>query len=122
MFYDFEDCTGCPLKDRYQSQRKQITACSQSIYSLPRNCVKNILIETDTLYSVNCSIQVEETFGVLKESYHLKKFRTRGTGNVRNEFLILAFSYNFNKIHTKIQTDRLNLYYHPLIKKDSLKI
>ncbi|MBY7141887.1 hypothetical protein KFZ56_02050 [Virgibacillus sp. NKC19-3] len=48
------------------------------------------------------------------EDYHLKKFRTRGTNNVKNELLILAFGYNLNKIHTKIQADRLNLYYHPL--------
>ncbi|MGX8790593.1 transposase [Oceanobacillus oncorhynchi] len=57
---------------------------------------------------------MEGTFGILKEDYQLKKFRTRGTGNVQNELLILAFGYNFNKIYKKIQANRLDLYYHPL--------
>ncbi|WP_212928679.1 transposase [Oceanobacillus oncorhynchi] len=57
---------------------------------------------------------MEGTFGILKEDYQLKKFRTRGTGNVQNEPLILAFGYNLNKIYKKIQANRLYLYYRPL--------
>ncbi|UUI01458.1 IS1182 family transposase [Oceanobacillus jeddahense] len=113
--YESEDCTGCPLKEKCTKAKgnRQLHVAKEFL-AYRETAQENILTETGTLYRMNRSIQVEGTFGVLKEDYHLKKFHTRGTGNVRNELLILAFGYNLNKIHTKIQADRLNLYYHPL--------
>ncbi|AUJ26520.1 transposase [Virgibacillus dokdonensis] len=113
--YECEDCTSCPLKEKCTKAKgnRQLHVAKEFL-AYRETAQENILTETGTLYRMNRSIQVEGTFDVLKEDYHLKKFRTRGTGNVRNELLILAFGYNLNKIHTKIQANRLNLYYHPL--------
>ncbi|WP_212976441.1 transposase, partial [Bacillus sp. J14TS2] len=113
--YECEDCTGCPLKEKCTKAKgnRQLHVAKEFL-AYRETAQENILTEAGTLYRMNRSIQVEGTFGVLKEDYQLKKFRTRGTGNVRNELLILAFGYNLNKIHTKIQADRLDHYYHPL--------
>ena len=113
--YESEDCTGCPLKEKCtKAKGNRQLHVAKAFMNFRETAQENILTETGPLYSMNRSIQVEGTFGVLKEDYHLKKFLTRGTSNVRNELLILAFGYNLNKIHTKVQTGRLNLYYHPL--------
>ncbi|TCL56476.1 DDE family transposase, partial [Hydrogenispora ethanolica] len=60
---------------------------------------------------VNRSIQVEGAFGVLKDDYNFNRFLTRGKVNVKNEFILLCLGYNVNKLHAKIQGERLG---HPL--------
>ncbi|WP_040985274.1 transposase [Oceanobacillus jeddahense] len=113
--YESQDCIGCPLKEKCTKVKENSQLHIAKTFLAHQETVQeNILTETGTLYRMNHSILVEGIFGVLKEDYHLKKFHTRGTSNVPNELLILAFGYNLNKIHTKIQVDRLNLYYHPL--------
>ncbi|WP_058306120.1 IS1182 family transposase [Gracilibacillus massiliensis] len=113
--YECEDCTGCPLKEKCTKAKgnRQLHVAKQFL-AFRETAQENIQTETGTLYRMNRSIQVEGTFGVIKEDYHLKKFHSRGINNVRNELMILAFGYNLNKIHTKIQSNRIRLYYHPL--------
>ena len=45
------------------------------------------------------SIQVEGTFGVLKEDFGFRRFRRRGIQNVKFEFYLLAIGYNLAKYH-----------------------
>lgn len=47
------------------------------------------------------SIQVEGTFGVLKEDFRFRRFRRRGIQNVKFEFILLAIGYNLSKYHNK---------------------
>lgn len=63
---------------------------------------------------VNRSIQVEGAFGVLKNDYDFNRFLTRGKNNVKTEFLLLYLGYNLNKLHAKIQNDRLGKHLHPI--------
>lgn len=58
------------------------------------------------MYRVNRSIQAEGAIGVVKEDYGFRRFSMRGTENVRIESLLMAFGYNVNKLHNKIQQDR----------------
>ena len=56
---------------------------------------------------MNRSIQVEGAFGVLKNDYGFQRFLLRGKTKVKLEILLLCFGYNINKLHVKIQNDRL---------------
>lgn len=37
----------------------------------------------------------------MKQDYGFRRFLTRGNVNVKTEFLLIAFSYNINKYHSK---------------------
>ena len=53
------------------------------------------------------SIQVEGAFGVLKNDYEFQKFLLRGKTKVKLEILLLCMGYNLNKLHAKIQNERI---------------
>ena len=61
---------------------------------------------------MNRLIQVEGAFGVLKQDYGFTRFLTRGKMNVKIEFFLLCMGYNINKLHAKIQGDRLQKHLH----------
>ena len=63
---------------------------------------------------MNRSIQVEGAFGVLKSDYKFTRFLTRGKNHVKTEFLFLCLGYNINKLHSKIQNDRLGIQLHEI--------
>ncbi len=56
---------------------------------------------------MNRSIQVEGAFGVLKSDYVFQRFLLRGKTKVKLEILLLSMGYNTNKLHGKIQNERL---------------
>ena len=74
--------------------------CQQESY-------ENILTETGIQYRMNRSIQVEGAFGVLKNNYEFQKFLLRGKTKVKLEILLLCMGYNLNKLHVKIQNERI---------------
>ena len=61
---------------------------------------------------MNRSIQVEGAFGVIKWDHNFNRFLTRGKNSVKNEFLLLCFGYNINKLHAKIQNERCEEQLH----------
>ena len=74
--------------------------------------LKNIMSRDGIRYRMNRSIQVEGAFGVLKHDYGFDRFLTCGKINVKIEFLLLCMGYNINKLHAKIQGDRLQSHLH----------
>ena len=59
---------------------------------------------------MNRSIQVEGSFGELKQDMGFRRFLCRGKQNVLAESILLAMSHNVNKLHNKIQSDRTRTY------------
>ena len=49
---------------------------------------------------------------VIKENHNFRRFLTRGKKNVKVEFLLLALAYNLNKLHHKIQQNRLGVSFY----------
>ena len=49
---------------------------------------------------------------VIKENHNFRRFLTRGKKNVKVEFLLLTLAYNLNKLHNKIQQNRLGLSFY----------
>lgn len=80
---------------------------SKSFLEKRQESYENILTETGIQYRMNRSIQVEGAFGVLKNDYEFQKFLLREKTKVKLEILLLCMGYNLNKLHAKIQNERI---------------
>ena len=113
--YECEDCGGCPYKEKCtKSKNNKRLYVSKSFIEKREESYQNILSETGIKYRMNRSIQVEGAFGVLKNDYEFQRFLLRGKTKVKLEILLLCFGYNINKLHAKIQGNRMKSYLFPL--------
>ena len=113
--YECTDCSGCPYKDKCtKAKGNKRLYVSKNFISQRQISYENIMSEMGTKYRMNRSIQVEGAFGVLKNDYDFQRFLLRGKTKVKLEILLLCFGYNINKLHAKIQNDRLKSYLFPL--------
>ncbi len=113
--YECADCNGCPYKDKCTKARgNKRLYVSKNFIRQRQISYENIMSERGTKYRMNRSIQVEGAFGVLKNDYEFQRFLLRGKTKVKLEILLLCFGYNINKLHAKIQNDRLKSYLFPL--------
>ena len=106
--YECEDCTGCSYKEtctRAKNNKKLYV--SKKFIKQRQTSYENITSELGIKYRTNRSIQVEGAFGVLKSDYEFQRFLLRGKTKVKLEILLLCIGYNINKLHAKIQKDRL---------------
>lgn len=65
---------------------------------------------------MNRSIQVEGTFGVIKQDYAFRRFLTRGKQKTETQFLLLAFAYNVQKLRNR---QNFNRFHQALFEKDT---
>ena len=113
--YECSDCSGCVYKGKCtRAKGNKRLYVSKNFIGQRQISYKNIMSETGTKYRMNRSIQVEGAFGVLKNDYGFQRFLLRGKTKVKLEILLLCFGYNINKLHAKIQNDRLKSYLFPL--------
>lgn len=113
--YECENCTGCPYKEKCtKSKNNKKLYVSKSFIEKREESYQNIHSETGIKYRMNRSIQVEGAFGILKNDYGFQRFLLRGKTKVKLEILLLCFGYNINKLHAKIQGDRMKSYLFPL--------
>ena len=106
-YYECEDCAGCPHKKnctRAKGNRKM--RLSKTFLRQRRESMERITSPTGVLLRINRSIQVEGAFGVIKQDYGFRQFLLRGNKKVRTEMFLVAFAYNINKLHNKIQANR----------------
>ena len=87
---------------------------SKNFINLRQKSYENVMSETGIKYRMNRSIQVEGAFGVLKNDYEFQRFLLREKTKVKLEILLLCLGYNINKLHAKIQNDRLGSHMFPL--------
>ena len=115
--YTCTDCTGCILRERCSraenASKKTLGVCWDFVRlrALSRDNMTN---ELGTQFWVNCSIQCEGTFGVLKQDWAFRRFLTRGTTGVLVEIGMLAFAFNLKKLHTKLAQNRPRAHLFPL--------
>ncbi len=113
--YECTDCSGCPYKEKCtKAKGNKRLYVSKNFIKHRQISYENIMSETGIKYRMNRSIQVEGAFGVLKNDYNFQRFLLRGKIKVKLEILLLCFGYNINKLHAKIQNDRLGSYLFPL--------
>lgn len=63
---------------------------------------------------MNRSIQVEGSFGNIKQDMGFRRYMCRGKVNVLAESILIAIAYNVNKLHHKIQSDRTGHHLYEL--------
>ena len=111
--YECEDCNDCKHKSKCtKAKGNRKMQVSKKFIQKRQISYENIITEKGIKLRVNRSIQVEGAFGVLKNDYKFNRFLTRGKNNVKNEFILLCFGYNVNKLHSKIQTERCGKHLH----------
>ena len=81
------------LQKTFWEKRKQATA--------------NIMTERGIHLRLCRSIQVEGTFGLLKNDFGFRRFLTRGKASVRTELFLLALAFDLKKLWMKREQDRL---------------
>ena len=112
--YRCEDCRGCPRRSecckasdpnkpkefRVRKQYKEMRAISEA----------NITSEEGIYLRICRSIQVEGTFGLLKNDFGFRRFLTRGKKNVRTELFLLAMGFNLKKLWKKREDNRMQTH------------
>ena len=110
--YECESCEGCPYKERCtRAKGNKRMGVSKKFITLRQEAYENITSELGIQYRMNRSIQVEGAFVILKNDYEFQRFLLRGKTKVKLEILLLCFGYNINKLHSKIQKDRLQNHF-----------
>ncbi len=100
--YECESCEGCEHKSNCTKakENKKITVSKKFMY-LREKSLKNLKTDKGILLRKNRSIQVEGSFGIIKQDYSFRRFLMMGSKNIIIEFLLIAFGYNINKLHRK---------------------
>ena len=116
-YYECDDCSQCTFKKkctRAKGNRK--LQVSKKFIAQRAASLERITNPKGILLRMNRSIQSEGAFGVVKQDYGFRQFLLRGSKKVTSEILLLAMSYNINKLHSKIQQNRTGTQ---LFRKDS---
>ncbi|SFD50664.1 IS1182 family transposase [Clostridium uliginosum] len=102
IIYECESCLECSYKSNCTKAKgnKQLHVAKEFI-RLRKKSLLNITTPKGIILRMNRSIQVEGAFGVIKQDYGFRRFLMRGNKNVKIEFLLMAFGYNVNKLHSK---------------------
>jgi transposase len=113
--YECEDCSNCQFKAKCtKAQGNRKMQVSKTFIAKRQLSYENITSPKGIMLRVNRSIQVEGAFGVLKNDYQFNRFFTRGKNSVKNEFILLCFGFNINKLHSKIQNERCKNHLHKM--------
>lgn len=109
--YECTDCSGCSIRSKCTKSKynKQLEV-AVNFHRLRKESYANITSEHGIMLRMNRSIQAEGAIGVLKQDYGFRRFLRRGTRKVESEILLLCMGFNINKLHNKIQGDRLDQY------------
>lgn len=121
--YKCEDCTGCPHKTDCikgnncktpMEERTKTLYVAKQFLKYRQEDLERILSEDGITFRVNRSIQVEGSFGELKQDMQFRRYLSKGTANVLAESILLAMAKNINKLHNKIQKGRTGTHLFPL--------
>jgi transposase len=113
--YECESCEGCPHKEKCtKAKGNRKMEVSKNFIEMRAESLENVSSDYGKLLRVNRSIQIEGAFGIIKEDRHFDQFLTRGLPNVKTELFLLCIGYNMNKLHAKIQNNRIGCILHPL--------
>lgn len=103
-FYIFEGCNNCNfsykckehLKNKTENFRKAEISIKYEIYK--DEARKNLLSPEGIEIRINRSIQVEGTYGQIKQNMNYTRFRRRRINNVECEFMLECLGVNIRKL------------------------
>ena len=121
--YKCEDCAGCPYKTDCikgnncktpMEERTKTLHVAKKFLKYRQEDLERILSDDGIIFRINRSIQVEGSFGELKQDMQFRRYLSKGTANVLAESILLAMAKNINKLHNKIQKGRTGTHFFPL--------
>lgn len=123
--YICEDCCNCSYKSSCikgnnsktpLEQRTKKFETSKKFNRQRKEDLERIITEEGSLLRVNRSIQAEGSFAQIKQDMNFRRFMCRGQKNVLAESILLAMAHNINKLHNKIQANRIGKHLFELKK------
>lgn len=123
--YLCRECEDCPHKKdciKEHQSKKPLEERSKALYvskkflEYRKEGLERIVSEEGKELRINRSIQVEGSFGELKQNSRFRRFLCRGKENVKAEMLLHALAHNIKKLHKKIQGNRTGSYLFPMKK------
>ena len=123
--YTSEDCSNCSHKTKCIKGNNSKTPLEERVKNLETSKIFNMLrkqslerivSEEGCELRMNRSIQVEGSFAEIKQDMGFRRFLCKGKQNVLAESILLAMAHNINKLHNKIQSDRIRTHLFPLKK------
>lgn len=121
--YRCKDCKGCPYKKDCMKgnhwkipleERYKRLEISKKFIEYRKQDLERILSHEGIELRMNRSIQAEGSFAQIKQDMGFRRFLSRGNQNVLAESIFLALGHNINKLHRKIQNDRLGQHLHSI--------
>lgn len=112
-FYIFEGCDNCKysykckeyLKDKSQDFRRAELSIKYETYK--DEARKNLLSPDGIEIRINRSIQVEGTYGQIKQNMNYTRFRRRGMDSVECEFMLECLGVNIRKLFKLLDNPKL---------------
>lgn len=123
--YACPDCGGCPCKKECikgnhsktpLEERNKNLYVSKKFNQYRAEGLERITSEEGCKLRMNRSIQVEGSFGDIKQDMGFRRFLCRGADNVKAECVLLALAHNVRKLHNKIQSGKTGSHLFPLKK------
>ena len=114
--YICEDCSNCNYKSQCikgnnskisLEKRTKKFETSKKFNQQGKEDLERIITDEGILLRMNRSIQAEGSFAQVKHDMSFKRFMCRGQKNVLVESILLAIAHNVNKLHNKIQYNRI---------------
>ena len=101
--YECETCEGCQYKSDCcpKASHNRTIHMNQELTSIHKEVISNLESIHGALLRMNCSIQAEGTFGVLKWDKSYKRLFRRGEKNVILELTLISCGFNLYKYHNK---------------------
>ena len=100
--YQCEDCAGCPYAEQCKKTDKNRTVrINRELTAMHQEVIENLENIQGALLRMNRSIQVEGTFGIMKNDRWYKRIVRRGMESVRLEVFLVSIGQSLYKFHNK---------------------
>ena len=101
-YYQCEDCTGCPHRERcHKSKENRVVRINEELTRFHKEVLANLNCVHGALLRMNRSIQAEGAFGGIKWNRGYKRLRRRGIEGVILELGLISCGFNLHKYHLK---------------------
>jgi hypothetical protein len=98
LVYQYKNNRGNDVYQLPNGKQKEINA-ENTDYQ--KEVINNLNSDKGIHLRIQRSIQVEGAFGIIKEVFKLRRFRRKGTQNVKLEFYLTAIGYNLDKYYNR---------------------
>lgn len=100
--YQCEDCSSCPYAEQCKKTDKNCTVrINRELTAMHQEVIENLESIQGALLRMNRSIQVEGTFGIMKNDRWYKRIVRRGIKSVLLEVFLVSIGHNLYKYHNK---------------------